>query len=119
MRHKKNTQKFKRTEEERKRLWIDLVRGLIQSGKVVTFTTRAKWFRPRFERLVTRVKRAGEDKVQALRVLTPYLSEKDAKKMVDEIVPKFQERSGGYTRQYRLSSDFNSQQDQSVVLLSE
>jgi large subunit ribosomal protein L17 len=118
MRHKKNTSKFKRTEEERKRLWIDLSSAIIKSGKVVTFTTRAKWFRPKFERLVTLVKRAGDDQVKALRSVRPYLSETDAKKLVTDIAPKFNQRPGGYTRQYKLSADFDTQ-DKSIVLLSE
>jgi large subunit ribosomal protein L17 len=118
MRHKKNTKKFKRTTEERKRLWIDLTKGLINSGKVVTFSTRANWFRPRFERLVTLCKRAGEDQVLAYRRLRPYLSEAESRKMIEEIVPKFKDRQGGYTRQYKLSEEFDLQ-DKSIVLLSE
>lgn len=118
MRHQRNTKKFKRTPEERKRLWIDLSRGLIESGKVVTFTSRAKWFRPKFERLVTLVKRAGDDKVLALRRLTPYFPETVAKKFVEEVVPKLKDREGGYTRQYKLDKSFNTH-DKSVVLISE
>jgi large subunit ribosomal protein L17 len=118
MRHKKNTQKFKRTEEERRRLWTDLCSALVKSGKIVTFTTRAKWFRPKFERLITLAKRAGEDKVRAYRAVRPYLSEVDSRKLVEEIAPKFASRPGGYTKQFKLSSDFDSQ-DKSIVLLSE
>ncbi len=118
MRHQKNTKKFKRTPEERKRLWIDLSRGLIENGKIVTFTARAKWFRPKFERLVTLVKKAGDDKVLALRRVRPYFPEVVAKKLVEEVVPKLKDRSGGYTRQYKIDKDFNTH-DKSVVLISE
>jgi large subunit ribosomal protein L17 len=118
MRHKKNTQKFRRTEEERRRLWIDLVSGLIKSGKIETFSTRAKWFSMRFERLVTLTKRAGEDKNLAFRRLRPYLSEVDSRKMIDEIVPKLKERQGGYTRILKLDKDFNTL-DKSIVLITE
>lgn len=118
MRHQRNTKKFKRTPEERKRLWIDLSRGLIENGQIVTFTARAKWFRPKFERLVTLVKRAGEDKVLAIRRVRPHLPETVAKKFVEEVVPKLKDRNGGYTRMYKVDKDFSTH-DKSVVLISD
>ncbi len=118
MRHLRKTKKFKRTEEERKRLWVDLSRGLIQNGKIVTFTARAKWFRPKFERMITWCKNTGGDTQLAYRRLRPYLSEKDSRKMIEEIVPKFLDRQGGYTAQLKLAQDFSTL-DKSVVMLSE
>ena len=118
MRHLKKTKKFKRTEEERKRLWIDLCSALIKSGKITTFTARAKWFRPKFERMVTWCKRAGADTQLAYRRLRPYLSETDSRKMIEEIVPKFSARNGGYTALLKVGEDFNTQ-DKSVVMLVE
>ena len=118
MRHLKKTKKFKRTEEERKRLWVDLCRALIQNGKIVTFTARAKWFRPKFERMVTWCKNAGTDTQLAYRRLRPYLPEADARKMIEEVVPKFTNRNGGYTSQIKISQDFSTH-DKSVVMLSE
>ena len=116
MRHKKSTNRLHRTEEERRRLWIDLTTGLIKSGKIVTFTTRAKWFRPKFERLVTLCKRAGDNQQLAFRKIRPFLKEDVARKLIEEIVPKYVDRQGGYTAQYKLSLDFSSH-DQSVVML--
>ena len=118
MRHLKNTKKFKRTPEERKRLWIELSRGLIENKQIVTFTARAKWFRPKFERLVTLVKRAGDDEVLALRRVRPHLPEEVAKKFVREIVPALKDRQGGYTRLYKVDQDFSTH-DKSVVLITE
>ncbi len=120
MRHKKNTKKFKRTEEERKRLWIDLSKGLINSkdGKIETFTARAKWFRPKFERLVTLVKRAGEDKNLAFRRMRQYLPEKESRKMIEEIVPKLESRAGGYTKQFQINYEFDTQH-KSIVMISQ
>ncbi|NJK71040.1 MAG: hypothetical protein HC932_02155 [Thermales bacterium] len=65
-------------------------RGLINSpeGRIETFTTRAKWFRPKFERLVTLVKKAGDDQVLAYRRLRKYLPEKESRIMIEKIVPK-------------------------------
>ena len=118
MRHLKSTKKFKRTTEERRRLWTDLSSGLIVSGKITTFTARAKWFRAKFERLVTLCKTAGEDKALAYRRVRPYLSEKDSRKLIEEIVPKLVERQGGYTRQYKLGKDFSTL-ERSLVAITE
>lgn len=118
MRHKKSTKKFKRTEEERKRLWIDLSSGLILNGQITTFTGRAKWFRPKFERLVTLVKRANGDAKLAFTKVRPFLSEIVARKLIEEIAPKFTKREGGYTRLLKLDMPF-SEHDKSVVSLVE
>jgi large subunit ribosomal protein L17 len=118
MRHKKNTQKFRRTEEERKRLWQDLCSALIQNGKIETFTTRAKWFTPRFERLVTLVKNAGGDIKLAFHNVRPHLSEKDSRKLIEEIVPKLAERKGGYTSIIQYKKDFSTH-DRSIVMIVE
>lgn len=116
MRHLKKSQKFHRTEEERRRLWIDLSTGLIKNGQIKTFTVRAKWFRPRFERLVTLCKRAGDNTQLAYRKIRPFLSEDTARILVETIAPKYIDRNGGYTQQYKLSREF-SQYDTSLVKL--
>ncbi len=118
MRHLKKTKKFKRTEEERRRLWTDLCSALIKSEKIVTFTARAKWFRPKFERMVTWCKTAGDDTQLAFRRLRPYLSEADSRKMVEVIVPKLKDRVGGYTSLLKLDTEFSTH-DKSIVMIVE
>ena len=118
MRHLKSTKKFKRTEEERKRLWKDLVRALILNETIVTFTARAKWFRPKFERLVTLVKSAKGDVKLAYNKVRPFLDEKLSRKLIEDIAPGFEGRNGGYTVQVKVFQEF-SPHDKSVVKLSE
>lgn len=118
MRHKKNTKKFKRTEEQRKRLWQDLSSALILHGQIVTFSARAKWFRPKFERLVTLVKRSGDDTKLAFSKVRPYLSEKVARELIEKVAPKLLNRDGGYTRIIKLDAPF-SEHDKSVVSIVE
>lgn len=118
MRHRKNTKKFKRTEEERRKLKIDLATALIQNGQIVTFTARGKWFRPFFERLVTYCKRAENDVQLAYKKLRKYLDEKTARIMIEKVAPKFKDRQGGYTQQYKLSQDFSTH-DKSVIRITE
>jgi len=118
MRHQKNTKKFKRTEEERRRLKRDLASALIKNGEIITFTARAKWFRPFFERTVTLVKRAGGDTQLAYRRLRRYFDEATSRKMIEKVVPKLQNRNGGYTQQYKLQSYFSSH-DKSIVKITD
>ena len=108
MRHKKHLKKFHRTEEERKRLWIDLCTALILNKKIETFTVRGKWFRARFDRLVTLCKRANGDTKLAFSSVRPYLSEKVARELIENIVPKMLERNGGYTSQLKLFKPFQT-----------
>lgn len=115
MRHlKKNSKRFHRTPEERKRLMQDLSTALIKHGQITTFTGRAKAFRPFFDRLITLAKNAGDDNDLAIRKVRPFLKEEEAKKLVNEIVPKMKERQGGYTSIAKIFIEF-SPHDKSVV----
>lgn len=116
MRHQQNTKKFKRTEEERKRLWKDLVTALIKNETILTFTARAKWFRPKFDRLVTLVKSANGDTKAAFNKVRPFLPESVARKLIEDIVPRFEGRTGGYTSIVKVFQEF-SQHDKSIVKL--
>jgi large subunit ribosomal protein L17 len=117
MNHLKSTKKFKRTTEERKRLWIDLSSALILHGQITTFTARAKWFSPKFERLVTLVKRSGEDTQLAYRKVRPFLSEKVARKLIEDVVPTLKTREGGYTSILSYSEPF-SEHTKSIVTIT-
>ncbi len=116
MRHLVKTKKFKRTEEERKRLWIDLSRALIKNKKIVTFSARAKWFAPKFERLVTLVKRADGNVKLAFSKVRPFLSEDIARILIEDVVPKLKGRDGGYTSILKMGTNF-SEHDKSVVMI--
>jgi large subunit ribosomal protein L17 len=117
MRHQKKSQKFHRTEEARKRLWIDLSSGLIKNGQVITFSARAKWFRSKFERLITLVKRSNGDKKLAFNKVRPFLQEEVARKLIEEIAPKYEDRTGGYTQVFKIGLEFTDL-DKSLVRLT-
>ncbi|GAB4144677.1 MAG: 50S ribosomal protein L17 [Patescibacteria group bacterium] len=118
MRHLKKTKKFKRTPEERKRLWVDLCLALVKHGKIITFTARAKYMRTKMERMITYCKRHKDNEVLALRLLRRYFPEDIAKKIFREIAPKYYEVSGGYTSLHHLSTIYN-QKDKSIVTFTE
>jgi large subunit ribosomal protein L17 len=118
MRHLKSTKKFKRNRAERKHLWIDLCQALIKESKIVTFEARAKWFRPKIERMITYCKRNKDNEVAALRLLRKYFPEDLSKKLFREIAPKYYDVNGGYTSIFKLSQVYN-QEAKSLVTFSE
>ena len=119
MRHLKKTKKLKRTEEERSRLKRDLIAALTRSGTIKTTTTKAKWFTPFFERLVTLCKRAGDDVQLQYKRVRPYLNENDSRLFVEKVVPKLQGRNGGYTRIFNYVSGEAPDRKESIVMITE
>jgi large subunit ribosomal protein L17 len=119
MYHKKNKKTLKRTEEERSRLKRDLIIALTKHGKIKTTVVKAKWFRPFFERLVTLCKRAGEDVQLQFKRLRPYMSEVDSRTFIEKVMPKFKERTGGYTRQYLYVSGESPDRTEAIVMITE
>jgi len=76
------------------------VTDLLDNGRMETTITRAKEIAPLTEKMITLGKKKTlADYRQALSFMT---REDVAKKLFDEIAPKYTERNGGYTRIYRL-----------------
>jgi len=78
-------------------LMRSLARALIIEGRITTTEPKAKALRPFVERLVT-IGRNND--VAARRLIAARLGGRapEAKKVVDEIAPKYASRAGGYTR---------------------
>jgi len=79
----------------RKALQRSLLRSLILQEKIETTQAKAKDISPLAEKLVTKAKKGG---VAQRRYLTALLGDVGAKKLMDEMAPRYQERKGGYTR---------------------
>ena len=73
---------------------------LFENGKIETTFSRAKEVQPVAEKMVT----LGKKKTLAsYRQALSYVTKEDvAKKLFDEIAPKYADRNGGYTRVTRL-----------------
>lgn len=75
------------------------VTDLLDNGRMETTVTRAKEIGPLTEKMISLGKKKSlADYRQALSFIT---REDVAKKLFDEIAPKYAERNGGYTRIYR------------------
>ena len=73
-----------------------MVTYLLENGKIETTVTRAKEVRAVTEKMITTAK---TNSLYSKRLVQSYVTkEAVAKKLFDEIAPKYSERSGGYTR---------------------
>lgn len=107
MRHRKSGRKFGRKSAPRRALRRDVVNALFEHGRIVTTLPRAKEFRPWAEKLITIARRvsaarAAEENGVALAGFRRLVAEMQdvalARKLVEEIAPRFADRPGGYTR---------------------
>lgn len=91
--------KFGREKHLREALHKSLATALIEHGRIKTTSTKAKSLSSFADKLITIAKKQN---LASRRLLAKNLHSRTVKKLVDELAPKFQERSGGYTRITRL-----------------
>lgn len=90
------TRKLGRATDHRKAMLRAMVTFLIEKGKIETTVTRAKEVRSMAEKMITTAK---QDDLHSKRQVLSFITKEDvAKKLFDEVAPKYKERSGGYTR---------------------
>jgi large subunit ribosomal protein L17 len=102
MRHRKKTNKLGRTKSHRKATLSNLCKAIIHHQQIKTTLVKAKATQNTIESLITVGKK---DTVAARRNVFKVLqSHQMVKKLFDEIVPSFTNRSGGYTRIIKLGN---------------
>ena len=101
MKHHKKNRIFGRVRSQRTALMKGLVSSLVLHRKIYTTEAKAKELRPLIEKLITRAKTKT---LSSRRILTSRVGESAAKRLVDEIAPKYKERNGGYTRITKLET---------------
>lgn len=85
-----------RTSDHRKAMLRAMVTFLMENGKIETTVTRAKEVRAMAEKMITIAK---NDDLHSKRQVYSYITKESvAKKVIDEIAPKYKEKAGGYTR---------------------
>ncbi len=90
------TRKLGRTSDHRRAMLRALVTFLIENGRIETTVTRAKEVSAMAEKMVTLAK-VGD--LHSKRQIFAYITKESvAKKLIDEIAPKYADRNGGYTR---------------------
>jgi len=102
MRHRKKGKTLDRKRGPRKALLRSLATDLILYEKIKTTEAKAKAVKPLVERLITKGK-SGD--LHAKRELLKYLYlENAAKKVIEELGPRYKARKGGYTRIIKLGT---------------
>ena len=105
MRHRLKGRKLGRTTAHREAMERNIVTSLFLHGRIITTVTRAKEFRGVAERMVTIAKRASDPKLRQLalkRIGEVVHDRRVARKIVDDVAPRFATRPGGYTRIVKL-----------------
>ena len=92
--------KLGRTTDHRKAMLRAMVTFLLENGKIETTVTRAKEVRAMAEKMITIAK--ANDLHSKRQVYSYITKETVAKKVMDEIAPKYADRNGGYTRIVRI-----------------
>ena len=90
------TRKLGRTTDHRKAMLRGMVTFLLENGQIETTVTRAKEVRAVAEKMITIGK--NNDLHSKRQVFAYVTKESVAKKLFDEISPKYADRNGGYTR---------------------
>lgn len=96
MRHRKKGKKLSRKIGPRKALERNLIISLISYEKINTTEEKAKFIKPRVEKIIT----IGKQKnLTSKRRLNQLLTNKKAEKKVREVLSeRYKDRAGGYTR---------------------
>lgn len=90
------TRKLGKTTAQRKAMLRQQVTDFLDKGRMETTVTRAKEIAPMAEKMITLGK--AKDLASYRQALTFITREDVAKKVFDEVAPKYADRNGGYTR---------------------
>lgn len=103
MRHQVKGRKFSRTSSHREATRRAVVCALFTHERIVTTLPKAKEYAPFAEKLITLAKKE-DNKLHNYRQIISRLQNKAvAKKLFDEIAPRYKDRPGGYTRILKLA----------------
>ena len=96
------TRKLGKTTDQRMAMLRQQVTDFLDNGKMETTVTRCKEIKPLAEKMITLGKK---NDLAAYRQALAFITREDvAKKVFDEIAPKYADRNGGYTRITRIGT---------------
>ena len=107
--------KLGRTSDHRKAMLRAMVTYLLENGQIKTTVTRAKEIAPVAEKMVTLAKK---NDLAAYRQALGFITKEDvAKKLFQEIGPKYADRNGGYTRIVRIGPRRGDAAEMAIIQL--
>ena len=109
------TRKLGRTSDQRKAMLRAMVTYLLENGKIETTVTRAKEVSAMAEKMIT-LGKVGD--LHSKRQIFAYITKEDvAKKLVDEIAPKYADRKGGYTKVIKIGPRRGDAAEMAIIQL--
>ena len=107
--------KLGRNNKHRRSMLASLTKQLILNESITTTETRAKEVRAVAEKMITLGK---TDTLHAKRQVFAYITKEDvAKKVFDEIAPRYEDRNGGYTRIIRTGARRGDAAEMAIIEL--
>lgn len=111
----KKGRRFGGDSQHQKAIMANLAASLFAAESIVTTEAKAKALRPVAEKLITKAKHGG---LHNHRLVMSFLRDKDmAHKLFEEIGPRYEGRSGGYTRVLKLGTRHGDNADMAVIEL--
>ena len=109
------TRKLGRPTDHRKAMLRGMVTFLLENGQIETTVTRAKEVRAVAEKMITIAK---SDDLHSKRQVMAYVTKESvAKKLFDEIAPKYADRNGGYTQIVKIGPRRGDAAEMAIIKL--
>ncbi len=110
------SRKLGRASDHRKAMLRAMVTYLLENGKIETTVTRAKEVRSMAEKMITLGK---EGTLHAKRQVFAYVTKEGvAKKLFDEIAPKYADTKGGYTKIIKIGPRRGDAAEMAIIELA-
>ena len=107
--------KLGRTSDQRRAMLRAMVTYLLENGQIKTTYARAKEVAPVCEKMITLAK---HNNLASYRQALSFITKEDvAKKLFDEIGPKYATRDGGYTRVVKIGPRRGDAAEMAIVQL--
>ena len=109
------TRKLGKTTDQRRAMLRQQVTDFLDKGKMESTITRCKEIRPLAEKMITLAKNPSLANYR--RALSWITKEDVAKKVFDELGPKYASRNGGYTRVVKIGPRRGDAAEMAIVQL--
>lgn len=107
--------KLGKRSDQRKAMMRAMVTYLLENGQIKTTVARAKEVAPVAEKMISLAK---TNNLASYRQALAFITKEDvAKKLFDEIGPKYESRNGGYTRIVRIGPRRGDAAEMAIVEL--
>ena len=107
--------KLGKPSDQRRAMLRAMTTYLLENGQIKTTYARAKEVAPMAEKMITLAKK---NNLAAYRQALSYLTKEDvAKKLFDQIGPKYATRDGGYTRIVRIGPRRGDAAEMAIIQL--